>query len=103
MEKQVFLYHGEIKYLHRLMKKFMLIDITAESDVPLLNISRFLQTSSASKAALIFMSKAFEGKQKKIIASIRVQNEAGNIQRFNVRRTPMLSTNGPTKYKHYIV
>ena len=102
MEKQVYLYRGEIKYLHRLMKKFMLVDITTDSSVPSLNISRFTQTTSAAKAALIFMSTAFAGKQQKISASIRVQNETGNIQRFNIRRVPMISGNGPTKYKHYI-
>jgi hypothetical protein len=103
VERPVFLYHGEIKYSHNLMKTYILIDITTESTKPSLNIPRFVQTSSASKAALIFMSRAFSRKNEKISASIRIQNEIGNVKRFNARRSSILSNTGPTKYKHYIL
>lgn len=85
------------------MKNFLLIDIQTSSEKPKLNINRIIQTSSAKKAALIFMSLAFAENTQKVTAFIRVQNETGNIKRFLVKRVPVTFANAPTKYKHYIV
>ena len=84
------------------MKTFLLIDIDT-STKPLLNINPQLKTLSARRAALLFMSYAFAGKKEEISATIRVQNELGNIKSFKVRRSPVVCANKSTKFKHYIV
>lgn len=83
------------------MKKFRLISITTESSEPSHNIPRVVSSESGEKAALSFAAYAFSGKRNKIIASVKVQNENGNITKFNVVRKPIQKSN-KFLYKHYI-
>ena len=89
-----------------MQSQFLLLEITtgdSTSTRPRFNIDRTIVESSASRAALRFMSMAFSGKKGNVKARVKVQNWAGNVRSFDVMRTPVTDKYGITKYKHHLV